>query len=377
MDTPPDGTSPTMAMFLFFNGGDFRDANGGDDADVVYHEYTHGLSGRLVTDAGGEEALNSGQAAAMGEGWSDFYAKDFLIDEFPSDDTTAAGELDMGKYLDSQPHTLRTQGLDCPVGASAAQCPGTATEGSGGYTYGDYNAVPKDGAPPQAEPHQAGEIWAETLWDLRGVLGSSVTEAIVTQGMRLSPPEPTFLEERDAILAADQQLFPGAGHSDQIWGVFANRGMGTNASSPGKDLVVEGFERPPAGGPPSTPPSGQPPPPSPTHPAAPVLKLPRSGSRGRVRPTVTCDSPCSGSARLTASRRTAQHFHLRGRTVGSTRIKRTGAGKSTLTVKLTARTLRALRHGHATSLKATLTVTITDGERQRTAAHRQVSIRLR
>ena len=150
--------------------------------------------------------------------------------------------------------------------------------------------------------------------------------------------------------------------------------MGTNASSPEKDLVVEGFDRPPA----PSPPSGQPPPPSsPSHPAAPFLKLPRSGSRGRVRLTVTCDSPCSGSARLTASRRTAQHLHLRGRTVGSTRIKRTGAGKSTVTVKLTARTLRALRRGHATSLKATLTVTLTDGEQQRTAAHRQVRIRLR
>jgi hypothetical protein len=375
MDTPPDGTSPTMAMFLFFNGGDFRDANGGDDADVVYHEYTHGLSGRLVTDAGGEEALNSGQAAAMGEGWSDFYAEDFLVDEFPSNDSPTAGEVDMGRYLDSQPHTLRTQGLDCPVGAAAAQCPGTPAQGSGGYTYGDYNAVDKEGTPPQAEPHQAGEIWGETLWDLRGVLGSSVTEAIVTQGMRLSPTEPTFLEERDAILAADHQLFPGADHSAQIWEVFANRGMGTNASSPTKDTVVEGFDRPPPSG---SPPGGQPPPPSgSTHPAAPVLKLPRSGSRGRVRLTVTCDSPCSGSARLTASHRTAKHLHLRGRTVGSSRIKRTAAGKSTVTVKLTARTLRALRRGHATSLKATLTVTITDGELQRTAAHRQVRIRRR
>src|SRR3954451_2322880 len=51
-DTPPDGTSPTMAMFLFFNGTNspFRDINGGDDAAIIYHEYTHGLSSRLVTN---------------------------------------------------------------------------------------------------------------------------------------------------------------------------------------------------------------------------------------------------------------------------------------------------------------------------------------
>ena len=35
-----------MAMFLFFNRHTrhFRDVNGGDDAAIVYHEYTHGLS---------------------------------------------------------------------------------------------------------------------------------------------------------------------------------------------------------------------------------------------------------------------------------------------------------------------------------------------
>ena len=55
---------------------------------------------------------------------------------------------------------------------------------------------------------------------------ADVARGIVTQGMRLSPAEPTFLDERDAILAADRQLFPDADHSGQIWQVFAARGMG-------------------------------------------------------------------------------------------------------------------------------------------------------
>ena len=142
MDTPPDGTSPTMAMFLFFKGTNspFRDVNGGDDAAIVYHEYTHGLSSRLVTvsPSGGEQALNGAQAGAMGEGWSDWYAKDFLVGQFPGDDTAAPGEVDMGKYIDSVPHSIRTQALDCPVGAAATQCPGAGLAGSGGYTYGDF-----------------------------------------------------------------------------------------------------------------------------------------------------------------------------------------------------------------------------------------------
>ena len=44
-------------MQMYLSGGRrasrFRDVNGGDDAAIVYHEYTHGLSNRLVTDADG------------------------------------------------------------------------------------------------------------------------------------------------------------------------------------------------------------------------------------------------------------------------------------------------------------------------------------
>ena len=54
--------------------------NGGDDAAVVYHEYAHGLSNRLITYADGW-GLDAFQSGAMGEGWSDWYAMDFLVGE--------------------------------------------------------------------------------------------------------------------------------------------------------------------------------------------------------------------------------------------------------------------------------------------------------
>src|SRR3954452_25168368 len=157
MDTPPDGTSPTMAMFLFRVNSGFRDVNGGDDAAIVYHEYTHGLSNRLITDPSGEGALSGDQSGAMGEAWSDWYAKDFIVDQFPGDDTAAPGEVDMGKFIDSEPHSIRSQALDCPVGAAASACPGTFLAGSGGYTYGDFGRVSFG-----PEVHADGEIWGET-----------------------------------------------------------------------------------------------------------------------------------------------------------------------------------------------------------------------
>ena len=57
MYTPPDGTPPTMQMYLWHLPGatDAQEpcvpASGANDASILYHEYTHGLSNRLVVDA--------------------------------------------------------------------------------------------------------------------------------------------------------------------------------------------------------------------------------------------------------------------------------------------------------------------------------------
>src|SRR5207253_8942864 len=70
MSTQQDGLPPRMQMYLFPGGGMNAGSpivNGGDDASVIYHEYTHGLSHRLVRLANGLPALNSFQSNAMGE----------------------------------------------------------------------------------------------------------------------------------------------------------------------------------------------------------------------------------------------------------------------------------------------------------------------
>jgi hypothetical protein len=229
MYTPPDGTSPVMQMYLFKS--PYRTMNGGDDASILYHEYTHGLSNRLIRDAGGAGALNTAQAGAMGEGWSDWYAKDFLVAQFGALDNPAVnGDVHMGTYTDASPNLIRREGLDCPVNAAV---------GCAGFTDGDFFGT---------EVHDNGEIWAQTLWDLRQAIGSANAERLVTQGMRLSPPEPSFLDERNAILAADAAA--GGTFQNDIWSVFATRGMGYYASTTGSDDTspVEDFSPPPAPG---------------------------------------------------------------------------------------------------------------------------------
>jgi len=71
--TPPDGLPPRMQMYLFDFPSPFRD--GDLDAEVILHEYTHGLSNRRV---GGGVGISELQPGGMGEGWSDFYAMALL-----------------------------------------------------------------------------------------------------------------------------------------------------------------------------------------------------------------------------------------------------------------------------------------------------------
>jgi hypothetical protein len=258
MITLPDGQPPSMAMFL--NDFDapgleelFRDNNNGDDAATVYHEYTHGLSNRLITNADGTGAVSSPEAGAMGEAWSDWYAFDFLARQnLDPDNLAVPGEEDLGKYSDATPHSTRFQALDCPVGIVDPACPGGFDTVAGGFTYGDFGHVFTG-----PEVHSDGEIWGETLWDLRQQFvarfgeetGSDTAEALVTDAMRLSPPEPSMLDMRNAIMAADVADFGGA-DTNTLWRIFAHRGMGYFAAAFGGDDVapVESFNLPPAAG---------------------------------------------------------------------------------------------------------------------------------
>jgi hypothetical protein len=251
MSTPPDGTSPRMQMYLFPQpgavGDPFIPSNGGDEADVVYHEYTHGLSNRLVVDAMGNSTLGNIEAGSMGEAWSDWYAMDFLVDLGFQKDSNAAGEVRIGNYVGAGHDEIRTQPLDCPVGSASAACPGTPGAGPGGYTYGDFGKVTG-----QPDVHADGEIWGETLWDLRGALGSKLAESLVTRAMELSPSNPSYLDERNAILMADQVVNHGKANK-KIWATFAHRGMGYFAgATDGDDTApVEDFSLPPAAGTPT------------------------------------------------------------------------------------------------------------------------------
>jgi extracellular elastinolytic metalloproteinase len=211
MLTLDDGIPPWSGMFLWEPINDAFEgpySDGNFDASVVQHEYTHGLSNRYV--AGGS-ALNSQQSGSMGEGWSDWYALNHLYN---------AG--------------LQTKAV---VGEYVT---GNATRGIRNWNY-DQNPTGFGDIGydlPGPEVHSDGEIWTATLWDLRKRLvamygaanGAEVAARLVTDGMPLTAPDPSFLDARNGILAADLDRYHGA-NTDTIWSVFAHRGAGASASS--------------------------------------------------------------------------------------------------------------------------------------------------
>ena len=58
--------------------------------------------------------------------------------------------------------------------------------------------------------------------------GNIIALQLVMEALKLQPANPSFIQARDAILAADTSLFGGANHFE-IWTAFARRGLGSGA----------------------------------------------------------------------------------------------------------------------------------------------------
>ena len=86
---------------------------------------------------------------------------------------------------------------------------------------GDFDRSPPD----EVEEHDGGELIAAVLWDLRNAIGSSTADFLAFDALARISSNPTFIEYRDAMMAADNAAFGGA-NNDQIQNTFAVRGIG-------------------------------------------------------------------------------------------------------------------------------------------------------
>lgn len=230
--TGPDGQSPTMQMYIC------DDKDGDFDALVIMHEYGHGISNRLTGGPAAAGCLQNNEQ--MGEGWSDFFGAILTI--APGD--VGATPRTVGTYLFGQ--GANGNGIrDYPYSTDMAVNPQT-------YDFIKTAAV----------PHGVGSVWAQMLWEMTWELidehgydanpynftgnvnvdkGNSQALALVTEGMKLQPCSPGFVDGRDAILAADQAIYGGANQC-LIWDAFAKRGLGASASQGSSGNVNDGVQ---------------------------------------------------------------------------------------------------------------------------------------
>lgn len=227
------------------------DHDGTLDNTVVAHEWAHYLHLRHV-------GCGSQACGAESEGWADFNA--LMMTTRQGDSLDAAYPLAQyatGSFADDPAYFGIRR---FPYSVDMSKNPLTFKHISDGEMLPTNAPIAQGNAgAPNSEVHAAGEVWAQMLFEayvalLKQTQGPNPPYTFdqarrrmsdyVVGGMRLAPADPTYTEQRDAILAA-------AAATDQsdlavLAQAFARRGAGTCAVSPPRDSldlvgVVESF----------------------------------------------------------------------------------------------------------------------------------------
>lgn len=253
MYTPPDGQSPTIAMFTW----DLTnpELDGDFDTSIIVHEFGHGVSNRLTGGPGNANALNAIQSGGMGEGWSDWWA--LMFTQQAND--LAGDRRPIGNYVLGQNQN----------GGGIRRFPYSIDMAINPQTFNAFNAD------PFREVHNTGELWAQVLWDMNWLLingistpdcdgnvtpgygfdpdlylgtgGNNIALQLVMDGLKLQPANPSFTQARDAILQADL-INSGGANQRAIWTAFARRGLGFSADAgPNGNTIniTTAFDQPP------------------------------------------------------------------------------------------------------------------------------------
>ena len=175
---------------LTFGTGDVDDA---EDGETVLHEFGHALQDAICPDFG-----QSPEAAAMGEGFGDYFAASFFAGKKPPAYRDAVMSWD-GAHGEGNPPCVRR--LDSRL------------------TYESF----EHGA--QADEHDNGQIWSATLWDIWKATGRRVADRIIVESHFQLDGFTTFARGARAILDADRNLYRRR-HETILKRIFRRRGIG-------------------------------------------------------------------------------------------------------------------------------------------------------
>lgn len=235
----------------------FINSDGDFDNGIIAHEYTHGISTRLV----GGGAGMSGSAEQPGEGWSDWA---WLVMQIKPGDTR----------FDAK--GIATFAVNQAVTGNGIREYRYSTDMSvNPHTFGDTNSqwyTDTTLGTDRVDVHGLGSIWCVMLWDLtwnyidkygydpniyNGTGGNNKVMRLVLDAMKLTPANPSLVQCRNAIIQADLNTTNGQDYC-MIWETFARRGLGVNATSgsvsgvAGVQDQVEDFTTPVPGSTPAT-----------------------------------------------------------------------------------------------------------------------------
>ncbi|MEO7982717.1 MAG: M36 family metallopeptidase [Bacteroidota bacterium] len=234
-----DGIRPRMQMYLWTAPNPDRD--GDMDNGIVVHEYTHGISNRYTGGPATASCLGNNEQA--GEGWSDYFGLMATTNWATASVNDGTLKRGIGTYVLNQPTT----------GTGIRTFPYSTDLSIDPLTYANL--------PAMAIPHGVGEVWCLMLWEMTweiikqdnainpnlfapgptaSMIGNSAALKLVSEGMRLQPCNPGFVDARNAILRADTLLF-NKKYSCSIWRAFAKRGLGRLASQGASSSSTDGI----------------------------------------------------------------------------------------------------------------------------------------
>jgi hypothetical protein len=183
--------SPGLRRLTFGTGG----VDDAEDGDTILHDFGHALQDAICPDFG-----QSAEAAAMGEGFGDYFAASFFADRKPE------------AY---RPTIAAWDGITTETAAP----PPCVRRVDGRRTYESFDHR------PSADEHDNGTIWSATLWDVRAAVGQDVADRVILESHFQLDGFTTFARGARAILDADRNLFRGR-HQAALRQVFRERGIG-------------------------------------------------------------------------------------------------------------------------------------------------------
>jgi hypothetical protein len=169
-------------------------ADDAEDAETIVHEYGHALQDAQIPGF----PLTAG-AAAIGEGWGDYFASALSATYTPRAGFDGCWD-EWDAFASGLGNCLRRVDWNLRPGQASSDCTDVTDE------------------------HCAGEVWSGALWAIRRAIGGRIADRMALQSHFSLTASASFGDAARALFAADRALYGGV-HRFVLKAVLASRGL--------------------------------------------------------------------------------------------------------------------------------------------------------